>query len=175
MSDRSDPLVAAAGVIAQIPSVASKHDGARATVGRVQPLPGGTNVIASRVDVWLDVRHPGDVVTAVVVEQVARLAEELAAVQGCGFELREESLSPTTSFDPALRRRLEAALPGTPVLDTGAGHDAGILAAHVPTAMLFVRNPTGISHAQEESVEDADAETGAEVLAEVLMSDLGID
>lgn len=175
MSDRHDPLVAAAGVIAQIPGIASRHDGARATVGRLQPIPGGTNVIASRVDVWLDVRHPEDAVTALVVEQIAGLAAELAAGQGCGFDLREESLSPTTRFDPGLRRRLETALPEAPVLDTGAGHDAGILAAHVPTAMLFVRNPTGVSHAHEEHVEDADAEIGAEVLADALMSDLGID
>ena len=69
---------------------------------------------------------------------------------------------------------LEDALPDAPVLDTGAGHDAGILAAHVPTAMLFVRNPTGVSHAHEEHVEDDDAETGAEVLADALMGDLGI-
>lgn len=174
MSDRHDPLVAAAGVIAQIPGVAARHDGARATVGRLQPIPGGTNVIASRVDAWLDVRHPEDGVTALVVEQIARLARELAAEQGCEFELREESFSPTTGFDPALRHRIELALPDAPVLDTGAGHDAGILAAHVPAAMLFVRNPTGVSHAHEENVEDSDAETGAEVLADVLMSDLGI-
>ncbi len=174
MRDRHDPLVAAAGVIAQIPGIAARHDGARATVGRLQPVPGGTNVIASRVDVWLDVRHPEDAVTALVVEQIAALARDLAAGQGCGVDLREESLSPTTHFDPGLRRRLEDALPDAPVLDTGAGHDAGILAAHVPTAMLFVRNPTGVSHAHEEHVEDDDAETGAEVLADALMGDLGI-
>lgn len=174
MQDRRDPLVAAAGMIAQIPMIAKAHPGARATVGRLQPVPGGTNVIASRVDVWLDVRHPEDAVTAAVVAEIAQRAAELAAEQGCTFELREESLSPTVSFDPALRRRLEVALPGAPVLDTGAGHDAGILAAHLPTAMLFVRNPTGISHSHEENVEDSDAEAGAVALADVLMSDLGI-
>jgi len=58
-------------------------------------------------------------------------------------------------------------------LDTGAGHDAGVLAGHIPTAMLFVRNPTGISHSPEELVEDADAETGAQALAGVLAGLLG--
>ncbi|MFN3339616.1 MAG: M20/M25/M40 family metallo-hydrolase, partial [Dietzia sp.] len=48
------------------------------------------------------------------------------------------------------------------------GHDAGVLAAHVPTAMLFVRNPSGVSHSPQEYVEDADAERGAEALADVL-------
>jgi len=54
------------------------------------------------------------------------------------------------------------------VLPTGAGHDAGVLAAHVPTAMLFVRNPTGVSHAPAEHATDADAARGVDALAEVL-------
>lgn len=172
MSERRDPLVAAAGLIAAIPNIARDFEGSRATVGRLQPNPGGTNVIASRVEVWLDVRHPEDEVTDAVVTQINARACEIAAEQGCTARIVEESLSPTVSFDTGLRRRLERVLPNAPVLNTGAGHDAGVLAAHLPTAMLFVRNPTGVSHAQEEHVEDSDAEIGAEVLAEVLASDL---
>ncbi|MDT7555956.1 MAG: beta-ureidopropionase / N-carbamoyl-L-amino-acid hydrolase, partial [Pseudonocardiales bacterium] len=70
--------------------------------------------------------------------------------------------------------RLAAELGGpgapVPVLPTGAGHDAGILAARVPTAMLFVRNPTGISHAPAEHAEPADCEAGGRALATVLES-----
>jgi N-carbamoyl-L-amino-acid hydrolase len=55
-----------------------------------------------------------------------------------------------------------------PALPTGAGHDAGILAAHVPAAMLFVRNPTGVSHAPAEHAEAADCAAGAVALAAVL-------
>ena len=65
---------------------------------------------------------------------------------------------------PALRDRiagvLAAAGSSAPVLPTGAGHDAGILAARVPTAMLFVRNPTGISHSPAEHADLADCEAG---------------
>ena len=56
------------------------------------------------------------------------------------------------------------------VLDTGAGHDAGVLAAHLPTAMLFIRNPSGISHSPEEYVEDVDADHGARALAMAIMA-----
>jgi N-carbamoyl-L-amino-acid hydrolase len=56
-----------------------------------------------------------------------------------------------------------------PLLGTGAGHDAGILATHgVPTAMLFVRNPTGISHSPEEFAERDDCHAGVEALARVV-------
>ena len=64
----------------------------------------------------------------------------------------------------------EMALAGimAPVLPTGAGHDAGILAARIPTAMLFVRNPTGVSHSPAEHAEQADCEAGVHALALVL-------
>ncbi|OMQ15991.1 allantoate amidohydrolase [Modestobacter sp. VKM Ac-2676] len=168
LADRRDPVVAAAQVVLTVREVAAEHPGARATVGRFQPVPGGTNVIASRVDMWLDVRHAEDAVTAAVVEEIGRRAAVAAAGEGCTVEVYEESASPTVDFDPTLRDRLRAALPGAPVLATGAGHDAGILAAHVPTAMVFVRNPTGVSHSPEEHVEDDDAERGSVALADVL-------
>lgn len=168
IEDRRDPMVAAAACISAVRAVALRHRNVRATVGRIVPVPGGTNVIASAVDLWIDVRHPDDSVTAAAVADIHQEARIAAAGEGCGLDLVEESLSPTTHFDAGLRDTLGALLPGAPVLDTGAGHDAGVLAARVPTAMLFVRNPTGVSHSPEEHVEDHDAEAGAVALADVL-------
>ncbi|MBH0008282.1 allantoate amidohydrolase [Salinibacterium sp. SWN1162] len=168
MSDRRDPMVAAARAIQTIRDAARTTPDARATVGRLQPVPGGTNVIASRVDFWIDVRHPDDVVTAALVESIRNALALIAAEEGCEAELTEESFSATTHFDTALRGTLESLLPDAPVLDTGAGHDAGVLASLIPTSMLFVRNPTGISHSPEEYTTDLDAQLGAEKLADVL-------
>ena len=76
------------------------------------------------------------------------------------------------AFDAGLRDRLAATLLArgikAPVLPTGAGHDAGILAARLPTAMLFVRNPSGVSHSPAEHAEPADCEAGVVALAAVL-------
>ncbi|MHA7144720.1 allantoate amidohydrolase [Arthrobacter sp. TmT3-37] len=168
MTGRRDPMVAAAKMIVGIQEITRSYRDARATVGRLQPVPGGTNVIASRVDLWVDVRHPDDSVTAAVVEAIQARVLVHAAEEGCTARLTMESLSPTVHFDGALRDRLQELLPAAPVLHTGAGHDAGVLAAHIPTAMLFVRNPTGISHSPEELVEDDDAEAGAVALADSL-------
>ena len=173
MADRRDPMVAAARIVTAVRDTAAAVPDARATVGRLQPVPGGTNVIASSVGLWVDVRHPDDAVTAEVVRSVHDRACAVAAEEGCAVALVEESWSPTVGFDGRLRDRLAAALPGAPLLATGAGHDAGVLATHVPTGMLFVRNPTGISHAPEEHVDDADADVGAEGLATVLRDLLG--
>ena len=168
MKDRRDPMIAAAKVVVGIRDTARKYRDARATVGRVQPVPGGTNVIASRVDLWIDARHPDDSVTAALVEAIGLTAQVFAAEEGCTADLTMESLSPTVHFDGGLRDRLQELLPAAPILATGAGHDAGVLSSHLPTAMIFVRNPTGISHSPEELVEDRDAEAGAHALADSL-------
>ncbi|MDR6794518.1 N-carbamoyl-L-amino-acid hydrolase [Pseudarthrobacter oxydans] len=168
MRDRRDPMVAAAKIMVSIRDTARKYRDARATVGRVQPVPGGTNVIASRVDLWIDARHPDDSVTAALVEAIGLNAQVFAAEEGCTAAMTMESLSPTVHFDGGLRSRLQELLPAAPVLATGAGHDAGVLGPHLPTAMIFVRNPTGISHSPEELVEDWDAEAGALALADSL-------
>ncbi|WP_335673937.1 M20/M25/M40 family metallo-hydrolase [[Actinomadura] parvosata] len=89
-----------------------------------------------------------------------------------GVVVREESWTPVVAFEAALRDRVARAAGGdtpAPILPTGAGHDAGILAAAgVPSAMLFVRNPTGVSHAPDEHAERADCEAGVVALADVL-------
>ncbi|GAB3049978.1 allantoate amidohydrolase [Sediminivirga luteola] len=172
MTDRADPMVAAAQIVLAVKQAAAAREGARGTVGRVEPVPGGTNVIASRVDLWLDVRHPDDAVTAALVEEIHRRARELAAAEGCTMTMTEESYSRTVHFTPDLTRALQDAVrrgtPRAPVLDTGAGHDAGVLASAVPSGMLFVRNPSGISHSPEEHVEPSDADAGVLALADAL-------
>ena len=82
----------------------------------------------------------------------------------------EESWTATTRFDSGLVNRLASTLgPDTPVLGTGAGHDAGVLATHgIPAAMLFVRNPTGVSHSPDEHADPADRHAGVAALATVL-------
>lgn len=168
LGDRHDPMVPAAEMVLAARIAASEVDEARATVGRLMPNPGGTNVIASTVDVWLDARAPDGDGTRRVVERIREMAEEAVSREGCALTVTEESYGGTVHFESGLRDRLAAALGGVPVLPTGAGHDAGVLAAHVPAAMLFVRNPTGVSHAPEEYAEPADCEAGVTALAAVL-------
>ena len=174
MAGRRDPLAAAAAAILAAGAIATSHDdprsgrNARATVGRLGVVPGGTNVIASRVDAWLDVRSDDDAATRSLLALVLAAAEEAAAEHGCVLEVTEESYVDAVTFDPALRDRLGRVLGGPPVLATGAGHDAGVLAGELLTAMLFVRNPTGVSHSPFETASDEDCRAGVAALTAVL-------
>lgn len=167
VADRRDPMVVAAHTILAARAVAVESDDAVATVGRVEPVPGGTNVIASRVQLWLDARYGAAADTQAVVDAVVARAMQYAANEGCRLTVRPESVSPDVAFDAGLRATLSSVVPG-PVVPTGAGHDAGVLAAHTRTAMLFVRNPTGVSHAPGEHAETDDCVAGVHALADTL-------
>ncbi|KJK49061.1 allantoate amidohydrolase [Lentzea aerocolonigenes] len=166
IEDRRDPMLPASQLVLAARKAA--RGGGRATVGRLVPNPGGTNVIASTVDVWLDARDTDDERTRAMVAEISEAAHQVAKEEGCELKITEESYGDTVYFDAQLRDDIAGALGGVPALPTGAGHDAGILAAHVPTAMLFVRNPTGVSHAPEEFAEQSDVDEGVKALAATL-------
>lgn len=174
MADRRDPVAAFAETVLATQRLAGIADdpaqgrNARATIGRMAPVPGGTNVIASRVDAWLDLRGDDDETVRVLLEGITAAARHGAARHGGTVEVVEESYLSVVDFDDALRQRLSALLGGAPLLSTGAGHDAGVLAAVMPTAMLFVRNPTGVSHAPSESSSDEDCRAGVDALVAVV-------
>lgn len=167
LADRRDPMIPAARTVLAARSAAAARS-ARATVGRIVPIPGGTNVIPSRVDLWVDARAGGAHIAQDTVDEIVATARAAAASEGCEVEVREESWTGTVAFDAALRERVLGVLGDVPVLPTGAGHDAGVLAAHMPTAMLYVRNPTGVSHSPEEFAEAGDCAAGVTALAAVL-------
>jgi N-carbamoyl-L-amino-acid hydrolase len=142
------------------------------TVGKVIVEPNGTNAVPSAVRAWLDARAPDEATVQDTVTTVRSAAESFCEEHGITLSVRQESLTPLVRFDAALRDRIAATLAAAgfnaPVLPTAAGHDAGILAARIPTAMLFVRNPTGVSHSPAEHADLADCEAGVRALAAVL-------
>ncbi|HKB32161.1 MAG TPA: allantoate amidohydrolase [Streptosporangiaceae bacterium] len=171
LPDRRDPMLPFAATVLVARQVAARH-GALSTFGKVRAVPGGVNAIPAGVRAWLDARALDDGSLRRVVEEITAAADRAAADHGVAAAVTRESFSPPVAFDPALRARLAAALAGraikAPALRTGAGHDAGVLAARIPTAMLFVRNPSGVSHAPQEHADAADCETGVAALAAVL-------
>jgi N-carbamoyl-L-amino-acid hydrolase len=166
MQDRRDPMTAYAATVLAARQLATDAD-ARATFGRLEVAPGGTNAIPSRVRAWLDARAASEPELEQLVDGIVAEARRAARSDDTDVDLIEESVSPAVTFDVPLRDRL-AALLDAPVLPTGAGHDAGVLSPHVPTAMLFVRNPTGVSHSPAEHADAADCEAGVDALARII-------
>jgi N-carbamoyl-L-amino-acid hydrolase len=167
MEDRRDPMLTYA-MTALTANEEARLAGQRATFGRISVEPNGTNAVPSLVTAWLDARASSDDALAELVAAIERQAEDRAGRDGTGLTVTAESVSGSVAFDPALAARL-AGLGDWPVIATQAGHDAGILSdAGIPTAMVFVRNPTGVSHSPDEHAGTADCLAGVEALADVL-------
>ncbi|WP_243059572.1 allantoate amidohydrolase [Nocardioides sp. SR21] len=170
MEDRQDPMLTYA-MTALAANKQARLAGQRATFGRVSVEPNGTNAVPSKVTAWLDARCSSDDALADLVEVVSRQAADRADRDGTAVEVTAESVSGSVAFDPDLAARVavDHEGPDWPVIPTQAGHDAGILsAAGIPTAMLFVRNPTGVSHSPDEHAEVADCLVGVSALADTL-------
>jgi beta-ureidopropionase / N-carbamoyl-L-amino-acid hydrolase len=170
MEDRQDPMLTYA-MTALAANKQARVTGQRATFGRVETTPNSTNSVPSAVTAWMDVRCQTDEALADLVATITRQAEERAGRDATTLTVTEESVSGATAFDTDLVALIAAdhAEGDWPVIPTQAGHDAGILSTHgIPSAMLFVRNPTGVSHAPAEHAEIADCLVGVAALADTL-------
>jgi N-carbamoyl-L-amino-acid hydrolase len=170
MADRQDPMLTYA-MTALAANKQARLAGQRATFGRVDTQPNSTNSVPSAVTAWMDARCETDEKLAELVAMITRQAQERAGRDGTRLTVTAESVSGAVDFDPDLARRIatDHEPADWPVRPTQAGHDAGILSAQgIPSAMLFVRNPTGVSHSPAERAEMPDCLAGVDALAETL-------
>jgi acetylornithine deacetylase/succinyl-diaminopimelate desuccinylase-like protein len=159
MSARDDALAKAAEFVLRARQAATEIEGAVATVGSVEVEPGAANVVPGRVRVTVDARAPD-------AERLDRLLTAL----GLEADPRTLPAEMDDSVRSVLREEIERL--GLPVIElpSGAGHDAGVLAAAgVETGMLFVRSLNGgVSHSPDELTSDEDVALAIDVLTAAL-------
>jgi allantoate deiminase len=172
MSLRHDAMVATADWIVALEEYASSQEGLVATVGKMEVLPGAANIIPGRVVASFDVRHPDDTIRTAAVEAMIKLAEAAAARRGVKVAMQLQLEHTVVRLDPHLVSLLHKAATraGFPArnMTSGAGHDAMILAPLVPSVMLFLRSPGGLSHHPDENVLPEDVEAALATAMEFL-------
>jgi allantoate deiminase len=156
MTLRRDALVAAAEWAVAVEKGALEIPGLVATVGALKASPGAANVIAGECRATLDVRHASDTARTQSVSGFLRTAEEIAQRRGISLTSTTTLVQTATPMDSLLLHEIETAVSQAGITPyrmlSGAGHDAMILAEKVPSAMVFIRSPSGISHHPKESV-----------------------
>ncbi|WP_066797653.1 allantoate amidohydrolase [Sphingomonas soli] len=169
MTLRSDALAAAAEMVLAIERIA-REDASDlvATVGRMEVAPGAPNVVPGKVVFTIDIRSGDQARRDRAAAAILTALRGIAAHRGTGFTSEQTNDLAASPCDPRLMDLLEAALVAQGVaphrLVSGAGHDAMILAALCPTAMLFIRCAGGISHNPAEHADPADAEIALRVM-----------
>jgi allantoate deiminase len=169
---RRDAMAAAADWIVAVEDYASSHKDLVATVGNVEVSPGAGNVIAGTVAASLDVRHVDDTVRRTAVAAITQRAKVAAAKRGVEVTTCTQLEQPAVPLNQDLAATLENAAirAGFPSrrMTSGAGHDAMILAPVIPSTMLFLRSPRGLSHHPDESVLPQDVEAALATAMEFL-------
>jgi allantoate deiminase len=169
---RHDAMSGAADWIVAVEDYAHSDEGLVATVGKVEVSPGAGNVIAGRVTASLDVRHADDAVRKAAIVAILQFAETAAARRGVQLAAHSQLEQSAVPLDPRLTTMLQnaAAQAGFPSrrMTSGAGHDAMILAPVVPSTMLFLRSPGGLSHHPKEAVVLRDVEAALATAMEFL-------
>jgi len=170
---RHDALVAAAEWITAVERIAMAQEGLVATVGSIRALPGAANVIPGEVSMTLDLRHPQDSVRFAALNHLLSFARDgVARNRGVTFTAVETMNQRAVPMDVALTDLLEMAVAQAKIqpvrLASGAGHDAMVIAGRLPSCMLFVRSPGGLSHHPDESVLAGDVEAALDAGMEFL-------
>jgi allantoate deiminase len=160
MNLREDALAGAAQWIGTVETHAQQTSGLVATVGAIQVKPGVGNVIPGEAELSLDVRHRDDATRNKAVDCLIHEAEEIAKSRRLSVQTILLMDQPAVCMDPFLVSQISKAIQKTGCepasMASGAGHDAMIMAEKIPSAMIFLRTPFGISHDPAESVEAGD-------------------
>ncbi len=169
---RRDALAAAVEFAAGVEAIARRTRGLVATIGSITALPGAANVIPGQAVHTLDVRHARDTVRRKALFQLGRLAAKIAQKRGLKVTWQRTQNNAAVNCSPQLTARLEQcvkAVQGQSLrLVSGAGHDAVVLSALTPVAMLFVRCRDGLSHHPDEHVAPKDLGVALRVLVDFL-------
>jgi len=174
MDARADALVGAAELVLGVRDLAAGYRGrAVGTVGRVTVAPGAANVVPGRVELSVELRSPdADILDALRAAVEAR-AREIAGRHGLTVSVGSWDSSPPVLMDPRVRDTVLRAIAScghTPMsLPSWAGHDAGVLARHVPAGMIFVASTAGLSHSPQEHTPWDAVSAGAQVLLTTLL------
>ncbi len=168
MSLRRDALAGAAECVLAVERIARAEKGLVATVGKLETLPGATNVIPGEVRFTVDCRSPEDAVRERALQGIFGAIADVAEARGLDSHVERLPDFNVTRCAPWLMAQFERAVAAEKLplrtLPSGAGHDGMAMCAIADIAMLFVRCKAGISHNPAESITEDDAGTGARVL-----------
>jgi allantoate deiminase len=169
---RHDAMAAAADWTVAVETYANANTGLVATVGKVETSPGAGNVIAGQVTALLDVRHANDQTRQTALSALINSANAAAAKRGLHVSTQTQLEQSAVPMNPALTQLLHTAAEKAGFrsrrMTSGAGHDAMIVAQRIPSTMLFLRSPGGLSHHPGESVLPQDVEAALAIAMEFL-------
>lgn len=170
---RADALAAAAEAVVAIERICrAGADDLVGTVGRFKTTSQAFNVIVGEAEIGIDIRAGAVTRRDAAAAEICSTLQSIADARGLRLQMQQVQDLPGCPCDPALSDVLAesaARIGVTPsFMMSGAGHDAMMMAALAPVAMLFIRCEGGISHNGAEQVAAADVDQAVRALVQFL-------
>ncbi len=172
MALRRDALAGASEIVLLAEELARASKPLVATVGTLVISPGAPNVIPGEITLSLDVRHPHDANRRAALAKILAAAERVARRRKLACEWTPTQDNGAVACSPEMTALLAASVRRVQKrpaeLVSGAGHDAVVMSAITPVAMLFVRCRDGLSHHPDEFASPADIEVALRVMVDFI-------
>jgi len=175
MNLRNDAFMGLADFAHEIPRILEENgsDRSRATIGRVQIVPGAPNTVPGLVEFSLDVRDTSEEVLDQIGDSILKALAAISRRTGLTFDYEVQSriqpIACAPNLTQVIKANAEALSLDYQVMPSGAAHDAQIMARIAPVAMIFVPSKDGKSHAPAEWTAWSDIEAGANLLLRTLV------
>lgn len=170
MPMRRDAFMGVADFAHELPRVLDENgsERSRATIGRVELVPGSPNTVPGEARFSIDVRDTDEAVMQELATAIRKVLSAIARRRQLKFSYEEESWIHPVECESGLVDLVEAAAQDCGVryrrMASGAAHDAQIMASVCPVAMIFVPSKDGRSHSPAEWTALHDIEAGARVM-----------
>jgi N-carbamoyl-L-amino-acid hydrolase len=143
------------------------------TVGVMDLKPGASNIVPDTAFLTLDLRDISGEVLQRLLERVDVLAHETAEKWGLAVTVERMRLSEAAQMSPHIQAVIDEVARDlghkTHWLNSGAGHDAQVMAKITEAGMIFVPSRQGRSHSPAEFTDWDHVENGANVLLNTLV------
>ncbi len=174
MDMRRDPLAAVGHIFGRIEELAIEAgEGTVATVGNVDVSPGSTNVIPGRVEFTVDIRSINMENVENISSELAEIMDDICQQNSLEYEIDEmitvEPTEMSKEITDIMQEKAEKAGIESLKMDSGAGHDAMIMADIAKTGMIFVPSRDGQGHSPEEWTDMDDLAVGTELLFQTVV------
>jgi allantoate deiminase len=173
MDMRADALACAAHFITEVEKLPQTvSETAVATVGRIQAFPNGTNVVAGKAVVDVDVRDISIESRDGLLEKITAKAKEVASGRKLEVEVKKGIEIAPVPVKKSIQEKMEEIAErqgfAYKVLPSGAGHDMMNIGKYTDGGMIFVPSHNGKSHSPEEWTPLPDCVRGVKMMVEYL-------
>ena len=178
MDMRMDPVDAATKVISKIADWArEKADGTVATVGYINTVPGGMNIVAEKVEFTVDIRSRNNDNINDIAARIKKALERETAEYGGSYEIENKLTITPVELSAEMLDIMEEECKELGYsykrMLSGAGHDALEIGQNLPTVMLFLPSKDGRSHCPVEFTKYSDFAKGTVIMQKLAEELLG--